>query len=91
MADDEVATPLSTSIAPPRVVDNMLTAAPSQQIYAEAMFAASGRTLKALAILSLGLLNDDGSPVFNPSVLPWSKAQKPTTLTYIHYILFVIP
>lgn len=36
--------------------------------------------LKALAILSLGLNIDDGTPIFNPSVLPWSAAACPTAL-----------
>ena len=46
----------------------------------ELMYEAENRSLKALALLSLGLLNDDGSPTFNPAVLPWSAALRPTTL-----------
>jgi hypothetical protein len=30
--------------------------------------------------LSLGLKGDGGSPTFNPSVLPWSAALRPTAL-----------
>ena len=36
--------------------------------------------MKALALLSLGLANDDGSPIFNLSVLPWSAALGPSAL-----------
>ncbi len=36
--------------------------------------------LEVSAILSLGLLNDDGSPMFNSPVLPWSAAQCPPAL-----------
>ena len=44
------------------------------------MYEKENRSLKALAFLSFGLLNDDGSPTFNPAVLPWSAALRPTTL-----------
>ena len=44
------------------------------------MYVSEGRSLNALAILSLGLKDDDGSPTFNPSVLPWSAALRPTAL-----------
>jgi len=40
------------------------------------MFIGKGRSLKALALLSLGLKRDNGSYVFNPSVLPWSAATR---------------
>ena len=36
--------------------------------------------MKSLAILSLGITNDDGSPLFNPSILPWSAALHPSAL-----------
>ena len=39
-----------------------------------------GRSLKALALLSLGLTNDDGTPIFDLSVLPWSAAAPPSSL-----------
>ena len=32
--------------------------------------------MKALAILSLGLLNEDGDPIFDVKALPWSSAEK---------------
>ncbi len=41
---------------------------------------AENRSLKALAILSLGLKNPDGSPTFDPAVSPWSAALPPTAL-----------
>ena len=52
----------------------------SDEIHSESMYASKGRTLKALALLSLGLLNDDGNALFNPSVLPWSAALRPSAL-----------
>ena len=53
---------------------------PSRETYAELSYVSEGRSLKALAILSLGLKDSDGSPTFNPSVLPWSAALRPTAL-----------
>ena len=32
--------------------------------------------MKALTILSLGLLNEDGDPIFDVKALPWSSAEK---------------
>ena len=59
-----------------------LTADPSagERTHSELMYVSQGRTLKALALLSLGLKNDDGSATFNPSVLPWSAALRPSAL-----------
>ncbi len=48
------------------------TATGNSKNHAVSMFVDKGRTLKALALLSLGLKNEDGSLIFNPSVLPWS-------------------
>jgi hypothetical protein len=42
--------------------------------HSESMFVDDGRTLKALALLSIGMKNNDGSLLFNPSVLTWSAA-----------------
>jgi hypothetical protein len=50
------------------------TATGNSENHLESMFVDKGRTLKALALLSLGLKNEDGSLIFNPSVLPWSAA-----------------
>ena len=80
--DDDDGNLVSTSLAPPRVLDYCATAAPSQGMHAEAMLLAHNRSLKALALLSLGLLKDKGSPVFNPSILTWSAAQKASTLKF---------
>jgi hypothetical protein len=44
------------------------------------MHIANGHTLKALAILTIRLLNNNGSTLFNPSVLPWSTALHPSAL-----------
>ncbi len=44
------------------------------------MFVDKVRSLKALALLSLGLKGDNGSLVFNPSVLPWSAAIRKTAI-----------
>ena len=51
-----------------------------REILSEQWYVAENRSLKALAFLSLGLLNDDGIPTFDPAVLPWSAALQPTTL-----------
>ena len=49
----------------------------------ELCYAAQGCSLKALAVLSLGLFDADGSPTFNPSKLSWSAALKQSTLKMI--------
>ena len=81
--DDAVNESISvSSLATPRPFDddNDGLDASSRQTLAEVMYVAEGRSLKALAILSLGMKNDDGTPTFNPSVLPWSAAVRPTAL-----------
>jgi hypothetical protein len=55
-------------------------AAAGAENHSESMFVDKGRSLKALALLSLGLKRDDGSYVFNPSVLPWSAATRKTAI-----------
>ena len=69
------------SLATPRPLqENEDDAIPSRVTLAEQMYSENGRSLKALALLSLGLKNDDDSPVFNTSILPWSAAVRPTAL-----------
>jgi hypothetical protein len=80
-ADDDDAS--GDSLATPRPFEDGTTTTPSgiqRETLAEQRYAAEGRTLKALAVLSLGLKNDDGTPTFDPLVLPWSAALRPTTL-----------
>jgi hypothetical protein len=50
------------------------TATGNSKNHSELMFVDRGRALKALALLSLGLKNEDGSLIFNSLVLPWSAA-----------------
>ena len=73
------------SLATPRPFEDednagAATAVSSRQTNAELRYAAEGSSLKALAVLSLGLKNEDGTPTYNPSVLPWSAATKAATL-----------
>jgi hypothetical protein len=42
----------------------------------ELFYIANGRSLKALAILCEGLRDDDGDPLVDLSILPWSSARK---------------
>jgi hypothetical protein len=42
----------------------------------ELIYIANGRSLKALAILCEGLCDDDGDPLVDLSILPWSSARK---------------
>ena len=75
----------SSSLATPRpsadaADEPSSPAAPIFQTLSEIMYASHGRSLKALAVLSLGLKNNDGSPTFDPSVLPWSAALRPSAL-----------
>ena len=77
----------SSSLATPRpsadaADEPSSPAAPIFQTLSEIMYASHGRSLKALAVLSLGLKNNDGSPTFDPSVLPWSAALRPSALIY---------
>ena len=71
------------SLATPRAneeEDAASPSSPSRLTMAEQMYVTNGRSLKALALLSLGLKNDDDSPVFNTLVLPWSAALRPSAL-----------
>ena len=70
----------SSSLETPRPLNDDASSSSLQEVHSEAMYAANGCTLKALAILSIGLLHDDGSAIFNPSVLPWSAALRPSAL-----------
>ncbi len=72
----------TSSLATPRPLedDTATPPVPQRETVAELRYVAENRTLKALAILSLGLKNPDGSPTFDPAVLPWSAALRPTTL-----------
>ncbi len=58
----------SDSLATPRLFENNYAADVNE----------GNRSLKLLAILSLGLTKDDGSPLFNPSILPWTAALRPS-------------
>ena len=70
-----------SSLATPRpLVDDSAATNRPREILSEVTYVAAGRSLKALALLSLGLKNDDGSPTFNPSLLPWSAAARASTL-----------
>lgn len=79
-ADDDDAS--GDSLATPRPFEDDTIPPPGIQrvTLAEQQYAAEGRTLKALAVLSLGLKNNDGMPTFDPSVLPWSAALKASSL-----------
>ena len=61
---DDCSSSSSSSLETPRKIDFEDAPPP----HSESMFVDKGRTLKALALLSLGLKHDDGSLVFNPSV-----------------------
>jgi len=79
--DDSVRS--TDSLATPRAIENDDAAAadPPRETFAEFFYVNEGnRSLKSLAILSLGVNNDDGSPLFDPSVLPWSAALRPSAL-----------
>jgi hypothetical protein len=56
------------------------TATGNSKNHLESMFVDKGSTLKALALLSLGLKNEDGSLIFNLLVLPWSAAIQPSAI-----------
>jgi hypothetical protein len=79
--DDDSISGNSLDTPRPPEDDNAAAATPLHgSTRAELWYIAENRSLKALAILSLGLKNDDGSPIFDPAVLPWSAALRPTTL-----------
>jgi len=79
-ADDDSVSVSSLATPQPFNDDASPGVPPSRETYAELSYVSEGRSLKALAILSLGLKDGDGSPTFNPSVLPWSAALRPTAL-----------
>jgi hypothetical protein len=78
--DDNSVSSSSLATSKPFNDDALPGAAPSRETYAKVWYVSEGRSLKALVILSLGLKGDNGSPTFNPSVLPWSAALWPTAL-----------
>ena len=63
-SDDESTKQLSSDVA-------ML-----HQTYAEMFYISQGHSLKALATLCQGLVKDDGSARFDPSISPWSSVGK---------------
>ena len=84
---DDYSSSSSSSLETPRRIDfedalppASTTASAGAENHSESMFVDKGRSLKALALLSLGLKRDDGSDVFNPSVLPWSAATRKTAI-----------
>ena len=78
-ADDSIS--VSSSLATPRPLEeDYATAATPRETNSEVWYISQGRSLKALAVLTLGLTNNDGSPIFNLSVLPWSAALRPSAL-----------
>jgi hypothetical protein len=78
-ADDSSA---GSSLDTPRPLEEENGAAPtaSHESLAEMFYVSQNQSLKALALLSLGLKNSDGTPTFDPAVLPWSAALRPTAL-----------
>ncbi len=76
--DDSIS--VDDSLATPRALYDDAEGRVSRETFAEIFYVAENRSLKALAILSLGLLNNDGTQTFNQSVLPWSAALRPTVL-----------
>jgi len=79
-ADDDSVSVSSLATPQPFNDDASPGVPPSRETYAELRYVSEGRSLKALAILSLGLKDGDGNPTFNPSVLPWSAALRPSAL-----------
>ena len=77
-ADNIVDIYLSGLNEPPKTshtnVDS-LTKTDSEQFYTS-----HGHSLKVLAILSQGLVGDDVDLLFNPYILRWSFAEKPSNL-----------
>jgi len=78
-ADDDSVS-VDDSLATPRALYDDAEGRVSRETFAEIFYVAENHSLKALAILSLGLLNNDGTPTFNQSVLPWSAALRPNVL-----------
>jgi hypothetical protein len=79
--DDDGSISVDTLNTPrPLEDDDAAAPPPPRGTLPEKMYDATNRSLKALALLSLGLLNGDSSPTYNPSVLPWSAALQPTSL-----------
>jgi hypothetical protein len=82
-AADDNSSSSSSSLHTPREIDFNEVPEGVQDIstnYAEEMFSEKGRTLMALALVAIGLKNDDGSEMFDRSHLPWSAALCPLAL-----------
>jgi hypothetical protein len=78
-ADDSSGT---DSLATPRPLEDGDAAAAlaAHESLSELFYNTKNCSLKALELLSLGLKNDDGTPTFDLTILPWSAALHPTTL-----------
>jgi len=48
----------------------------SSPLLAEKFYISRGHSLKTLAILSLGLVKEDGDPIFDIKSLPWRSAER---------------
>ena len=58
------------------LLDEQVRTTPSSPSLAEKFYVSHGRSLKELAILSRGLMNEDGDSLFDVRALPWSSAEK---------------
>ena len=82
-ADNNSISTASLATPGPLEEDDAARAAPPCGTFAEMMYVAQGRSsLKALELLSLRVKNDDGTPIFDPLVLPWSTAAHPSSLKW---------
>ena len=67
---------ISTSDASNSRNETLSEAANTGRCESESFYIANGRSLKALAILCEGLCDDDGEPLVDVSILPWSSARR---------------
>ena len=78
-ADNDIL--FSTSLEIPRELNDEETVPPSHETHSEMMYVVTSHKLnKVLAILTIGLINNDVSTLFNPSVLSCSTALWPSAL-----------
>ncbi len=81
-ADNNSISTASLATPCPLEEDDVAGAAPPCETFAEMMYVAQNCSLKALALLILGLKNDNSTPTFDPLVLPWSAAAHPSSLKW---------
>ena len=73
---DSFASPPPAGASSGASIPDDLTGSLSPLVYAKDFYIEQNRSLRALVVLCLGLMNDDGTPAIDLSTAPWSMMKK---------------